>query len=80
MHDPSLTEPVEGTMDERRAATVSTLAKTGDGYESLCAQADDRGDPSSTTPSRERHDQIKQGLLDLTPGAESQIDVDEDEL
>ncbi|NQW72541.1 MAG: hypothetical protein HQ453_07405 [Actinobacteria bacterium] len=69
--DPNFAGSVEGTMDERRAATVSTLTKTGGVYEELFAEVDERGDPSSARPSWELRDQIREALIDLAALAES---------
>ena len=71
MPDPNVAGSAEGTMDERRAAAVSTLTKTRDAYEELFAEVDESGDPSSARPSWELRDQIREALIDLAALAES---------
>ena len=68
--------PADGTMDDRRAAAVSFLAKTRVVYGTSFAEVADRGDPFSTPRSWELRDQIEQALIDLTGVAESVLDDD----
>ena len=71
MPDPNVAGSVEGTMDERWAAAVSTLTKTRVVYEGLFAEVDERGDLSSVRPLWELRDQIREALIDLAARAES---------
>ena len=76
MPDPNVAGSAEGTIDERRAAAVSTLTKTRDAYEGLFAEVDERGDLSSATTSWELRDQIREALIDLAALAASVADDD----
>lgn len=76
MPDPNVAGSVEGTMDERWAATVSTLTKTRDAYEGLFAEVDERGDLSSASPAWELRDQIREALIDLAAVAAYVADDD----
>jgi hypothetical protein len=74
--DWSTAGPADGTMDERRAAAVSFLAKTRVVYGTSFAEVADGGNPFTTPLSWELRDQIEQALIDLTSVAESVLDDD----
>jgi hypothetical protein len=66
----------DGTMDERRTAVLSFLARSSGVYETAFIEATDRGNPFTTPRSWELREQIRQSLNDLTTVAGSVLHDD----